>query len=144
LKKILLYIGGAVFVIWTAVFIADIFDWPPQPITKHDAAIISRAIELIHDESVWDKKDNRQCSNEKPKLSLYCALRKASFDVAGEFQHESAAMEEVRGVILELNPNTKFSHILMDFNNDPYVSMSEIHFLLKKVRANLKLKWKRK
>ncbi len=115
---------------WALFFIADIYDWPPQPKTKYDVKIISKAIELLNYNDAWDKQDDRHCTSPSEKLSLYCALKKASLDVSGDFHHESAVMEAVRDSIIKLQPTQKYQHLLMDYNNSKLVSLKQVHQVL--------------
>lgn len=124
--------------VWAIVFIADIYDWPPQSPTKHDSAIIARTIELLQSDAVWYKYDDRHCDNDAKKLSLYCAIQKASYDVSGDFHHESAVMEAVRDAISGKNTDVKYSHILMDFNNSASVSLIDVHAVLNQARNKLR------
>jgi hypothetical protein len=50
-----------------------------QPVTNDDLRILLRADELLKDESVWNRKDDRQCDDDEAagKRSLFCALEKA-------------------------------------------------------------------
>jgi len=111
---------------WALYFIADIYDWPPQPKTKYDVEIISKTIDLLKHNNVWDKQDDRHCKFPSEKLSLYCALKKASLDVSGDFHHESAVMEAVRDSIIESQPTQNYQHLLMDYNNSKPVSLKQV------------------
>lgn len=123
--------------VWCLFFIADIYDWPPQPKTEFDQTILSETIGLLNSEESWNKSDDRQCPEGQTKLSLYCALYQASVSVSGDFHHESAVMEAVRGAIKSKNPNVAYAHILMDFNNSPAISLNEVHEVLQIAKKEL-------
>ena len=56
-----------------------------QPVTNDDLRILLKADELLKDESVWNRKDDRECDDDEAtgKRSLFCALQKACIDVLG-------------------------------------------------------------
>ena len=108
------------------------------PQTEHDVAIIERTIELLSDERNWYRNDDRNCGPEKPGLSLYCALQLASFDVAGEFQHRAASLQQVRYAIERQTPRVEYDHRLMDYNNSPDTSFEDMHEMLHDALARLK------
>ena len=122
---------------WVLYFVADIYDWPPQPKTKYDVEIISKTIELLNHNDVWDKQDDRYCKFPSEKLSLYCALKKASLDVSGDFHHESAVMEAVRDSIIKSQPTQKYQHLLMDYNNSKTVSLKQVHAVLEQAKIEV-------
>ena len=116
--------------------------WQQQPHdqTEYDVGIIMRTLVLLEHESQWSKRDDRKCESDET-LSLYCALRQASIDVTGDFQHRSAALQEVRLSIDELHPDNEYAHRLMDFNNSPDVAFEDVHYVLRHALVNLEQKW---
>ena len=86
------------------------------------------------------KKDDRSCI-DKPTLSLYCALAKSSLSVSGTFNHNSAALEQVRKEILVYTSRNDYDHILMDFNNSKDVSLDDIQTILKRAKISLNKQW---
>ena len=56
-----------------------------QPATNDDLRILLKAEEFLKDESVWNRKDDRECDDDEAtgKRSLFCALQKACLDVLG-------------------------------------------------------------
>ena len=104
----------------------------PLPQTEHDVAILERTLVLLNDTEAWSKSDDRRCEPEEIQQSLYCALRQASTDVSGAFQHRAAALEQVRYAIDAMKPNNAYEHRLMDFNNDPTVTLDDVHLMLRK------------
>src|SRR5262249_39800884 len=69
--------------------------------------------------------------------NLYCALHRASLDVTGTFQHRSAAMQEVRWVVDERTHGKDLEHRLMDYNNLPETTLTEIKRVLTEARRRL-------
>src|SRR5262245_43968837 len=68
------------------------------PVTADDLRILVRADELLKNESLWNRKDDRECSDDESsgKRSLFCALQKACLDVLGAYDHRRVALQEVR------------------------------------------------
>ena len=56
-----------------------------QPATADDLRILTKAADLLKDESVWNRADDRQCEDDEKtgKRSLFCALQRACIDVLG-------------------------------------------------------------
>ena len=98
--------------------------------------ILNRAVELLPDESHWNRADTRECPPHAPTVSLYCAVRQATEEVLGESSHRTTAMEEVRQVIEEKVGN-KYDHRLMGYNNDPTTKLADIQAVLKTAAERL-------
>jgi hypothetical protein len=97
------------------------------PVTEADLRIVQRAAQILDSPSKWNRSDNRRCPIEARTFSLYCALEKASNEVAGSFQHRSAVMQQTRFVIDDIAPNRNtYKHRLMDYNNDPTTTFADI------------------
>jgi hypothetical protein len=97
------------------------------PVTKADVDIVKRAGQILNSPEKWNRADNRVCPAVAKTFSLYCALEKATDEVSKNFQHRGAAMQEARFVIEEIAPNAKrYSHRLMDYNNDPTTTFADI------------------
>jgi hypothetical protein len=97
-----------------------------QPVTDEDIRILLKAGELLKDESVWNRKDDRMCDDDEAtgKRSLFCALQKACIDVLGKYDHRRVALQEVRFVVEDATRGRNFEHRLMEFNN-----LSETRFV---------------
>lgn len=114
------------------------------PVTEHDVRILLRADELLKDESVWNRSDDRICDDDERqgKRSLFCALQKACVEVVAEYQHRRAALQEVRFVVQEVTRGRRFEHRLRDYNNLPETSLADIKRVLNaalgRVRERLK------
>ncbi len=133
----------SVGLLWLILVIADILDFPPPPVTEYDEKIIEQTIVGFNELHIWNKQDNRNCK-EVETLSLYCALVLASLKVTGEFNNNSAALEQVRNEILSLSKRSDFKHILMDFNNHPDTSIDDIQIVLRNAKKRINKKYKAK
>lgn len=138
-----------IFAIWLVAFIADIYDWPYHPATEWDARIIQLTGTIINKKN-WDKQDDRDCEPEhnatvEEKISLYCALKKASIEVSGDWHHESNVMNAVRKAIQETAPNNQYyQHILEDFNNAPEVNLAKLQQVLEVAEVIVRDQWQKR
>ena len=64
-----------------------------QPVTNDDLRILLKTDELLKDESVWNRKDDRECDDDEAtgKRSLFCALQKACMNAPRLSCRRSAA-----------------------------------------------------
>jgi len=109
-------------------------------VTQVDLRIVHRAREILSSPEKWNRADTRVCRVQQCKLgcpsnartfSLYCALKKATEEVKGSFDHRGAAMQGARVVIDELAVNRKdFQHRLEGYNNDPTTTFADIQNVL--------------
>ena len=117
-----------------------------QSVTAHDVRILTRAAELLKDESAWNRADDRECADDEAtgKRSLFCALQKACIEVLGKYDHRRVALQEVRFAVEDATRGRDFEHRLRDFNNLPTTRLADIQAVLKvaldRVRARLKPK----
>ena len=117
-----------------------------QSVTADDVRILTRAAELLKDESVWNRADDRECTDDEAtgKRSLFCALQKACIEVLGKYDHRRVALQEVRFAVEDATRGRDFEHRLRDFNNLPTTRLADIQAVLKvaldRVRARLKTK----
>ena len=117
-----------------------------QPVTNDDLRILSRADELLKDESVWNRKDDRECDDDEAtgKRSLFCALQKACIDVLGAYDHRRVALQEVRFAVADATRGQEFEHRLRDFNNLPTTRLSDIKDVLRVATTRVKSRLKDK
>ena len=103
-----------------------------QPVTKDDLLILLKADEFLKDESVWNRKDDRECEDDEAtgKRSLFCALQKACIDVLGVYDHRRVALQEVRFAVEDATRGQDFEHRLRDFNNLPTTRLADIKKIL--------------
>ena len=127
----------AVFVLFavSAPALAAESDIAPDP--DDDIRILDRASELLSDDSRWNRKDTRECLPQAQTVSLFCALHAASLEVLGQYDHRRAALQEVRAAIEVQSNGRKFEHRLMDFNNLPETTFSDIKQVLAVARASI-------
>ena len=115
-----------------------------QPATNDDLRILLKAEELLKDESVWNRKDDRECDDDEAtgKRSLFCALQKACLDVLGAYDHRRVALQEVRFAVEDATGDQDFEHRLRDFNNLPTTRLADIRKVLQvatdRVKSRLK------
>lgn len=129
--RVLLTILAVVLIAFGAFVGWVVYQNRPLPLTVQDAAILERTQELLADASVWSKEDTRECPAGQPRLSLYCALRQASEEITGGFEHRAAALQEVRYAIDRAQPDADYAHRLMDYNNSPDVSLEDVQAMLR-------------
>jgi hypothetical protein len=106
-----------------------VIDWwykPPARPADLEALIVAQG--LLSDPADWNRQDDRDCDGdiEGGKWSLFCALKHASMETMGEYNHHNAAMQTVRFVIEDLDPDQAYEHALMDFNNAPSTNHDDI------------------
>lgn len=94
-------------------------------VSETDLEILQETKTILSDESNWTRNEETQCDLEAEALTLFCALQKASFDVADDFLLRRPALEEVRYVIDELSP--ELDRRLIDFNNLETTDLAKIH-----------------
>ena len=107
-----------------------------QPVTVEDLRILEKADAFLKDESAWNRKDDRQCDDDKAsgKWSLSCALDVACIEVLGHYDHTNAALQEVRFVVEEVTAGRQFEGRLMGFNNLPETRFEDIKRVLRLAR----------
>ena len=98
-----------------------------------DLKIVQRADSILSDSLKWNKQDDRECSDDiaNGKYSFYCALYKASIDIAGEYVHRRSAMQIVRFTLERYESGRVKNHRLMDWNNHPDTRFNEVKKVLK-------------
>ena len=92
---------------------------PTPPVSDTDLQIIGKVKKLLKSEKEWHKNDDRDCSDDidNGRYSLFCALKTASIEVEGEYNHRNAIMQKVRIHINNRYPDKVFAHRLRDYNN---------------------------
>ncbi|HSE42057.1 MAG TPA: hypothetical protein VLH08_14930 [Acidobacteriota bacterium] len=101
-----------------------------EPVNATDLQILTTAKKLISDESEWDRTASLECSPQAHQFSLYCALRKASIEEAGNFRHRRPALQIVRTEIEKDKPQARYEHRLAGFNSDPNIKFSDLQRVL--------------
>ena len=107
-----------------------------------DLQILQRALQILHDESVWHQEDERGCEDDKKQdsWSLFCALYQASLQVDSKYLHSRPAMKEARDVIKEITNKRPFEHRLRDYNNLTETTFEDVQNVLKIAIERLKKK----
>ena len=117
-----------------------IYWWYCPPATPTDLEILDMARRLLSDAGNWHQKDDRKCDNDitQNKWSLFCALKHASLEKAGEYNHHNTAIQTVRFVIDDLVPGHGFAHTLMDYNNAAATTHKDILKVLDLAKERIK------
>ena len=117
-----------------------------QPVTNDDLRILLKTAELLRDESVWNRKDDRECDDDEAtgKRSLFCALQKACIEVLGAYDHRRVALQEVRFAVEDATRGQDFEHRLRDFNNLPTTQLVDIKRVLQVATDRVKSRLKNK
>lgn len=118
--------------------------WYCPPATKTDLEILDLCFDYLKDSTNWNQADDRKCDSDKSDniWSLFCAIKIASIEKYGEYNHRGFVIQTARILIDELYPNHGYSHTLMDFNNDSSTKFEDMINVLSiiKDRANKELK----
>lgn len=98
-----------------------------------DLKIIQRADSILSSPSIWNKQDDRECTDDisTGHYSLYCALYKASIEITGIYVHRKAAMQIVRFTLEKYENGRVKNHRLMDWNNHPATTFDEVKKVLR-------------
>jgi hypothetical protein len=118
-----------------------VIDWWYRPPARDvDLNTLVMARRLLADAKSWNKNDDRKCDDDidNNQWSLFCALKHASIENMGEYNHHNAAMQTVRFVIEDLDPDQQFEHALMDYNNAPSTRHQDILRILMIAQESVK------
>ncbi len=102
-----------------------------------DEKILRRAADILSTSAVWNRADDRKCPADAKTWSIYCAMEKATQEVTGATHHRRPAMEAVRVIVDERTADRKYDHRLMDYNNDPTTTLSDVQSLFKEALAGM-------
>jgi hypothetical protein len=116
-----------------------IYWWYCPPARQVDLEALEMSEQLLMDSAHWHKMDDRKCEDdiENDRWSLFCAIKYASIEKMGEYNHHNTAMQALRSVIDELIPDHGFAHTLMDFNNLPSTTHHDIMFVIEKAKKKI-------
>ena len=114
--------------------------WYCPPATKTDLAILNMTDSLLSSSNKWHQNDDRKCENdiESDSWSLFCALKYSSIEKANEYNHHNTAIQTVRFVIDSLQPNHSYEHTIMDYNNNPTTTYSDIKKVIEQAKKRIK------
>lgn len=121
----------------TVVFSYDYWYCPPA--SREDLRIFDLSLSYLQDAARWRRKDDRKCEDDEAEgvMSLFCALKIASIEVMGEYNHRNTAIQTARFVIDDLVPNHGYAHTLMDFNNAPTTTHQDVVRVLQLTRERI-------
>lgn len=113
--------------------------WYCPPATKADLEILDICFSNLKDSTSWHQADDRKCDDDTSGKvwSLFCAIKVASIEKYGEYNHRGTVMQKTRFVVDELRPNHAYAHALMDFNNDSKTTFNDIVNVLSIVRNRI-------
>jgi hypothetical protein len=113
--------------------------WYCPPARKVDLEALEMTEQLLADSTHWHKTDDRRCEDdlENDKWSLFCAIKYASIEKMGEYNHHNTAMQALRTAIDELMPDNAFEHPLMDYNNLPSTTHQDILLVIDKAKKSI-------
>jgi len=94
-----------------------------------DREIVELAAKILSSEVVWNRADDRKCPAEATAWSIYCAMQRATVEVAGAFHHRRPALQVVREIVDERTAGRPYDHRLMDYNNDPTTHLGDVQSL---------------
>ena len=116
-----------------------IYWWYCPPARQVDLEALEMAEQLLADSTHWHKTDDRKCEDdiENERWSLFCAIKYASIEKMGEYNHHNTAMQALRSVVDELMPDHEFGHPLMDFNNLPSTTHHDILFVIEEAKKKI-------
>ena len=110
----------------------------PETVSQTDIKIIKKVEAILDSPSDWDKSSSQNCVADAKTFGIYCAFQAASLAVTGSADYDGPAIMEVRQLISRTAPNAaKYSARLVDYNNDPTVTLADLQRLLKTVETNL-------
>jgi hypothetical protein len=99
---------------------------PPQPpITAADLQIVERAQDILASPERWNRNDFQACPAGAKTLGIFCAMKRASEEVIGEFDEVAPFMREARQVVDFIAPK-QYGARLVDFNNDPATTFADV------------------
>jgi hypothetical protein len=131
---LLVFLEGGLEVLW--------HERPNQPATAGDLQILERADTLLADESFWNRKDDKVCSDDdrSKKWSLYCVLEAGCRDAAVSCEHTQVASQEVRFAIEEVAPGAAMFEggRLTGFNNRPETRFEDVKTVLRLARQRVR------
>jgi hypothetical protein len=113
-----------------------------QPVAEEDLQILIRADEILIDDTVWNREDDRICEDDElsGRRSLFCALKKASIEVLGAYDHRRVALQEVRFAIVDATDERKFAHRLRDYNNLAETQFDDVKRILVVAREKVSIR----
>ena len=111
------------------LLILDLVKAPPA--TKDDIAILHHALAGLDKLAQWNRAEVQNCTtSSRTDTGLFCLLYTSVEVQMGRYHHRQPALELVRSVILERWRERITSHQLIDFNNHPATTISDLRTAL--------------
>lgn len=122
-----------------AMKVDDELERRDQPVSDEDVLILQKAADLLVQEAMWNRQDDRECADDEAtgRRSLFCALQKACIDVLGKYDHRRVALQEVRFAVEDATRGQDFEHRLRDFNNLPATTLDDVRKVLEVASARV-------
>ena len=97
------------------------------PAGDDDLKILARARQILSGPSVWDRRREPACDEDRTKQSwsLFCALSQASLDVTGAARGLRPVWQEARAAAVEVAGHS-FQGALKDFNSSESTTYSDL------------------
>ncbi len=105
-------------------------------VTQVDLDILLSTDTLLKEKSSWSKEVIRVCK-DPARLTLLCAMERASIEVNGQYIHRQPALQEVRFIIDDNYPNRWKVHRLEEFNSHPETTFEDVKSVVAKAIANV-------
>ena len=105
----------------------------PPALASADIQILRRVREILDSPAKWNRASTQECPADATTFGLYCAFAKASTEVKGNFDGGGVAIDVVRSLI----DHKKYPARLVDYNNDPAVTLADVQKLLQVVEDRL-------
>ena len=98
-----------------------------------DLKILQKADALLSDSTKWNRQDDRNCDDDiyNEKYSLFCALYKASIEIAGEYERRRPAIELIVFILKKYENGRVINRRTKDWNNHPDTTFEEVKKVLK-------------
>ena len=112
-----------------ASLILDLVAYPPA--TEDDVAILRSALTTLAKGGRWNRQEEQKCGNsDEGTIGFFCLLYTSVESQMGRYHHRQPALELVRSAILERWRDRITSHQLIDFNNHPATTISDLRTVL--------------
>jgi hypothetical protein len=109
------------------------------PASHTDFRILEKARQILSGPTVWNRHDDRACEDDAKQnsWSLFCALYRASIDVAGTYQHLRPVMMEVRAALGEMTIGRELYQPIKDYNNLESTTYADIAMIFDRTKKRL-------
>jgi hypothetical protein len=99
--------------------------------TEQDVVILKAAANDLDSIVIWDREDDRNCSNdEADHMSLFCLLYQSVSSQMGHYHHRQPALQLVRKLIRQNFLHRIAGHSIRDFNNNPETTLDDLRHVL--------------